>query len=70
MKAIAIKHGTVAAGALEGRIVCHDVRDQAGKVAIAKGQTLDTAAAARLLALPWDEVHLLELEPGDVHEEP
>ena len=70
MKALAIKHGTVAAAALEGRIACHDVRDQAGKVAIAKGQTLDTAAAARLLALPWDEVHLLELEPGDVHEEP
>ena len=53
-----------------GRIACHDVRDQAGKVAISKGQTLDAAAAARLLTLPWQEVHLLELEPGDVHEEP
>jgi molybdopterin biosynthesis enzyme len=31
---------------------------------------LDAAAAARLLTLPWPEVHLLELEPGDVHEEP
>jgi hypothetical protein len=70
MKAIAIKHGTASAAALEGRIACHDVRDEAGKVAIGKGQVLDAAAAARLLALPWPEVHLLEVEPGDVHEEP
>jgi len=70
MKAIAIKPGTASAAALEGRIACHDVRDEAGKVAIAKGQVLDGAAAARLLALRWQEVHLLEVEPGDVHEEP
>ena len=69
MKAITIRPGTTTA-ALEGRIACHDVRDAAGKVVIAKGQTLDAAAAARLLTLPWQEVHLLELEPGDVHEEP
>jgi hypothetical protein len=70
MKAIAIPHGNATAQALEGRIACHDVRDQAGKVAINKGQLLDAAAATRLLTLPWPEVHLLELEPGDVHEEP
>ncbi|MGH7366392.1 MAG: hypothetical protein ACREK9_08280 [Candidatus Rokuibacteriota bacterium] len=70
MKAIAIQHGTATAAALEGRIACHDVRDEARKVAISKGQALDAAAAAQLLALPWQEVHLLELEPGDVHEEP
>jgi hypothetical protein len=70
MKAIAIQHASATSDALEGRIACHDVRDQAGKVAIAKGQLLDAAAAARLLTLPWPEVHLLELEPGDVHEEP
>jgi hypothetical protein len=38
-------------------------------VALAKGGTLDAEAARTLLALPWDEVHLLELEPGDLHEE-
>jgi hypothetical protein len=57
-------------GDLEGRIACHDVRDGGGKVAIDKGQTLDGEAARRLLSLPWDEVHLLEPEPGDLHEEP
>ena len=70
MKAIAIKPGRAGASALEGRVACHDVRDQAGKVAINKGQVLDAAAVERLLALPWSEVHLLEIEPGDVHEEP
>ena len=73
MRAIAIrKEAAPAASALEGRIACHDVRDEAGRIAISKGQTLDAGAAARLLALPWrdPEVHLLELDPGDVHEEP
>jgi hypothetical protein len=56
--------------ALEGRVICHDVRDTDRKVAVEKGLVLDAAAAARLLALPWDELHLLELEPGDLHEEP
>lgn len=70
MKAIAIKHDTATAAALEGRVACHDVRDAAGRVAVAKGQALDAAASARLLGLPWSEVHVLELEAGDVHEEP
>ena len=70
MKAVSIGRSGAAAPALVGRIACHDVRDAAGKVTVAKGETLDDAAAARLLAAPWDEVHLLELEPGDVHEEP
>ncbi len=71
MKPIAIrKDKSPSARQLEGRIACHDVRDEAGKVAIAKGQVLDAAAAARLLALPWPEVHLLEVDPSDVHEEP
>jgi hypothetical protein len=70
VKAIAIKPGRAGASALEGRVACHDVRDQAGKVAINKGQVLDAAAVERLLTLPWSEVHLLEIEPGDVHEEP
>jgi hypothetical protein len=70
MRAIAVTRGSTGVAQLEGRIACHDVRDEAGRVAIAKGQPLDTAAAARLLTLPWAEVHLLELEAGDVHEEP
>ncbi len=70
MKAVAVKRTEATAAQLEGRIACHDVRDQAGKIAVQKGQTLDGAAAGRLLSLAWDEIHLLEPEPGDLHEEP
>ena len=69
MKAIAQRRDTATADVLLERVLCHDVRDAAGKVAVAKGTRLDAAAAVALLAAPWDEVHLLALEPGDVHEE-
>src|SRR3990172_5558163 len=55
---------------LEGRVICHDVRDALGKVAVEKGQVLDAGAAAGLLTLSWREIHMLELDPGDIHEEP
>jgi hypothetical protein len=70
VRAIGQRKDEVAVADLEGRIACHDVRDGAGKVAIEKGQTLDRAAVATLLALEWEEIHVLELEPGDLHEEP
>ena len=69
MKAIAQRRDTASADALAGRVLCHDVRDAAGKVGLPKGARLDQATAAALLALPWDEVHLIALDPGDIHEE-
>src|SRR5947209_19693366 len=56
-------------GGLLDRVLCHDVRDGAGKVAVAKGARLTSKAAETLLATPWEEIHLLALEPGDLHEE-
>lgn len=70
MKALALRPGEATQERLEGRIACHDVRDEQGKLAVRKGQTLDAEAARRLLALAWPELHVLELEPGDLHEEP
>jgi len=69
VKAIAQRRETASAEALLDRVLCHDVRDAAGKVALPKGATLDAAAVDRLLAVPWEEIHLIALEPGDVHEE-
>ena len=69
MKAIAQRRETAAPDVLLDRILCHDVRNAAGKVAVAKGARLDPGAVATLLATPWEEIHLLALEPGDVHEE-
>lgn len=69
MKAIAQRRGEATAELLAGRVLCHDVRDAAGKVALPKGALLDATSARTLLGLPWDEVHLLAVDPGDVHEE-
>jgi hypothetical protein len=69
MKAIAQRRETASPDVLLDRILCHDVRDAAGKIAVAKGARLDALAVKTLLATPWEEIHLLALEPGDVHEE-
>jgi hypothetical protein len=70
MRARSLRRADATPTTLEGRIVCHDVRDGDGKMAVRKGQTLDAGAARRLLDLAWSELHVLELEPGDLHEEP
>ncbi len=70
MKAIEVRRDEASASALEGRVICSDVRGADGKAAVEKGQVLDAELARRLLELPWRVLHLLELEPGDIHEEP
>jgi hypothetical protein len=69
VKAIAQRRETAGSDVLLDRILCHDVRDAAGKVVAPKGARIDAAIARVLLATPWEEIHLLALEPGDVHEE-
>ena len=69
MKAVAQRREAVTADLLVGRVLCHEVRDAAGKVALGKGARIDADGARALLALPWEEIHLLALEPGDLHEE-
>lgn len=51
-----------------GAILAHDVRDAAGRVAIAKGARLDALALARLDEVAWQELHLLLPDAGDLHE--
>jgi len=69
MKALALRRDTTTPDLLIDRVLCHDVRDPQRRVAVAKGARLDAAAAATLLSVPWDEIHVLALDPGDVHEE-
>ncbi len=69
MKAHAVQRSEATVGALVGRVLCHDVRDDSAKLVGRKGELLDVARAERLLACAWEELHLLELEPGDLHEE-
>jgi hypothetical protein len=69
MKAIAQRRDGATVEVLLDRVLCHDVRDAAGKVAAPKGARVDADVARTLLSIPWEEIHLLALEPGDVHEE-
>jgi len=69
MKAIAQRRETATVEALRGMVLCHDVRDAGGKIVGPKGARLDPDVARALLAVPWEEIHLLEIEPGDLHEE-
>jgi len=69
MKPRAVRRADATPAALVGRVMCHDVRD-GGRVAIDKGRTLDAEGVEKLLAIPWAEIHVLELEPDDLHEEP
>ena len=69
MKALAQRREGATVDLLVDRVICHDVRDAGGRVAVPKGTRLDTATAERLLGVPWDEVHLIALEAGDLHEE-
>jgi hypothetical protein len=55
---------------LIGLVLAHDVRDSTGSLLARKGERLDPAGAARLVAGSRDEVHVIEMEPGDLHEEP
>lgn len=69
MRALALGRAETTPALLVGRIACHDVRDGGGKLALRKGQAIDSGLAAAVLAAPWEELHVLELEAGDVHEE-
>jgi hypothetical protein len=69
LKAIAVRRAEATADALVDRVLCHDVRDGAGKIVGAKGTRLDAPAAGMLVGVPWEEIHVLQLDPGDLHEE-
>lgn len=69
MKAIALRRPGADADGLVAKVLCHDVRDGAGKVAAPKGARLDETLARRVLDAPWDEIHVLAMESGDLHEE-
>jgi hypothetical protein len=69
VKAHALVPAESSAERLVGWVPCHDVRDGAGALLVRKGERLDAKSAARLVAGSRDEAHLIELDPGDLHED-
>ena len=66
MKTHSLVPSDTSAERLVGWVPAHDVRGAGGTVLARKGERLDAAMAARLVAGAPSEVHLIELEPGDV----
>lgn len=66
-------HAVVRAGAwreeLEGMLLTRDVRGADGARAFAKGQVVLGEDVDALLALDWDELHVIEAEPGEIGED-
>src|SRR5207245_1959365 len=69
MKAIAQRREAATLEGLVGKVLCHDVRDSAAKSAVEEGARLTAATAKVLLDTPWEEIHLLAVDPTDLHEE-
>ena len=70
MKAHALIPADSSAERLVGWVLAQDVRDAGGTLLGRKGERLDAGGAARLVAGSRGEVHLLEMESGDLHEDP
>ena len=57
------------ASALDGAVLCHDLRTADGAVRYRKGQIMRADDLPAVAALSWDELHLVRMDAGDVHED-
>ena len=69
MKPIPVRRPEASVAILADRILCYDVRDGSGRIVAPKGARLTADSARVVLAAPWDELHVVAGEPGDLHEE-
>jgi hypothetical protein len=57
------------AATIDGAVLCHDLRAADGAVQYRKGRVLRADDLGGVASLSWDELHLVRMEPGDVHED-
>jgi hypothetical protein len=68
VKAHLVRRDGARAEQLVGTVLTRDVRGANGQRAFAKGHVLLDGDVHTLLALDWDELHVIETEPGEIHE--
>lgn len=68
MKAHLLRRDEASADRIAGMVVCGEVRDAQGATVFAKGAVLGASELAALMALPWNELHLIEPEPHELRE--
>jgi molybdenum cofactor cytidylyltransferase len=61
------REGASLAG-VEGAVLVSDVRDAGGRVVLERGTLVGREEQAILASLPWDSLHVVRPEPGDVLE--
>jgi hypothetical protein len=66
VKARAVRRDALAASSLPGAVLSHDVP---GDPPLRKGRVLRPDDVGALLARPWDELHVLDMDADDVHED-
>src|SRR5690606_36435194 len=64
-----VSRGELSAESVAGRVLCNDLRGTDGRIALRKGAVLGASDLPALEAARWEELHLLEMEPGEVHED-
>jgi hypothetical protein len=68
VKTLRLDRSALVSKGLEGVVLVHDVRDTKGRIAVPKGKILTGSDVKRLGELPWDTLHAVAPEPGDLHE--
>ena len=69
MRALLVRREDANAESLTDRVLSRDVRSESGTVSFAKGRVIHHDDVSALLQLPWEELHVLCVEEGDVHED-
>lgn len=69
MKAHLVRRAGATQRDLDGMTLTRDVRGPAGERAFAKGQVIGAGDVPALLALEWDELHVVEREPHEMQED-
>lgn len=55
---------------LAGLVLCHELRSASGETVFTKGHVLGEGDIVTLVELPWTELHCIEPEADEVHEDP
>lgn len=69
MKAFLATRDGLDAGSIDGAVLCHDLRSADGALRYRKGRILRADDVPSVAALQWDELHLVRMDAGDVHED-
>jgi anti-sigma regulatory factor (Ser/Thr protein kinase) len=69
MKAHLVRRAEARVEQLTGMVLCQDVRGERGENAFPKGRVVQERDVSALMAVPWDELHVIEPEPGELHED-